>query len=120
MHGVINSGKTNMHEFNLGTTSQNPYFGDAKCPFDVTRFAGGSSGGTAGSVSTGTIPFGLATDTMGSIRISAACNGVIGYRPTINRWPCDYGMKISNIRDSVGPIAASMQDIQTMDAIVTG
>ena len=120
LNGAINGGKTNMHEFAYGTTTINDSFGDAKNPYDMSRSAGGSSGGTGGTVGSGTLPIGLGTDTGGSIRIPASFNGIVGYRPTINRWPSDYGLKISHIWDSVGPLAVSMNDIAFLDEIVYG
>lgn len=89
-------------------------------PFDISRIAGGSSGGTGGAVGSGAFPVGLGTDTGGSIRIPAAWNGLVGYRPTINRWPVNYGMKTSHIRDSLGPLAFTVEDIAFLDHLVTG
>jgi Asp-tRNA(Asn)/Glu-tRNA(Gln) amidotransferase A subunit family amidase len=118
-YGMINAGKANMHEFAFGTTSKNKHYGPAKSAFDKERTAGGSSGGSGGCVGTGTVPIALGTDTGGSIRIPATSNGVIGYKPTINRWPCDYGIKMSHFRDTVGPLGVSMDDIVLLDYIVS-
>jgi len=57
--------------------------------------SGGSSGASAGIVSAGIVPLALGTDTTGGIRIPAACTGVVGYRPTLHRWPNDYGLKLT-------------------------
>lgn len=81
--------------------------------------AGGSSGGTGGAVGTGSVPIGLGTDTGGSIRIPSSCNGVVGYKPTIGRWPADYGLKMSHFRDTIGPLGVCMDDIAYLDEIVT-
>jgi Asp-tRNA(Asn)/Glu-tRNA(Gln) amidotransferase A subunit family amidase len=112
---MVNSGKTNMHEFAFGTTSNNGGYGCSLSAFDKERSAGGSSGGTGGCVGTGAVPIGLGTDTGGSIRIPASCNGVVGYRPTIGRWPANYGIKLSHIRDSIGPLGVNMDDIVLID-----
>lgn len=90
---MINCGKTNMHEFAYGTSCKSAHFGEASCAFDKRYNTGGTSGGSGGCVGTGTSPLALGTDTIGSIRIPASCNGVVGYKPTINRWPADYGIK---------------------------
>ena len=104
MHGCINVGKTNMNEFALGTTTYNGFYGTAKNPFDETRVAGGSSGGTGGAVGCGAVPFGLGTDHSGSIRIPSGYNGIVGYKPTVNRWPSDFGIKVSHFKDVCGPM----------------
>ena len=109
-----------MDEFAMGTSILQKRWGTAKSALDPTRIAGGSSGGSAGTVGLNVVPLSLGTDTGGSLRIPAACNGVIGYRPTINRWPCDFALKISDTRDSVGPFAKSMDDIALLDEVVTG
>mmetsp|Transcript_46100 Transcript_46100/g.33893 ORF Transcript_46100/g.33893 Transcript_46100/m.33893 type:complete len:147 (-) Transcript_46100:49-489(-) len=116
---MVLAGKTNMHEFAFGTTTKNGYYGAAGSAFDAKRTAGGSSGGSGGVVGTGTVPVALGTDTGGSIRIPSASNGVVGYKPTINRWPADYGIKMSHHRDTVGPIGVSVEDIAFLDEIIT-
>lgn len=93
-----------MNEFALGTTTINSFYGNALNPFDKSRIAGGSSGGTGGLVGSGTLPFGMGTDHSGSIRIPAAYCGVVGYKPTVNRWPCDFGIKNSHYKDVAGPL----------------
>jgi Asp-tRNA(Asn)/Glu-tRNA(Gln) amidotransferase A subunit family amidase len=118
--GAINAGMTNMHELGLGTFSKNGQFGVVYNPYDKSRTAGGSSSGAAGCVATGISPIGLGTDTVASNRVPASSCGVVGYKPTINRWPADYGIKCSHILDSWGPIALNMDDIVIIDEIVTG
>jgi mandelamide amidase len=119
MNGAINVGKTNMNEFALGTTTYNQFYGTAKNAFDETRIAGGSSGGSGGAVGTGAVSFGLGTDYSGSIRIPASFNGIVGYRPSVNRWPCDFGVKASHIKDTCGPMVQDMEDLTLIDQIVT-
>lgn len=116
---MINCGKTNMHEFAFGNLSTNGFYGDAVNAFDKSYLTGGSSGGSAGVVGTGTAPIALGTDTAGSIRNPASNNGVVGYKPTINRWSCDFGIKMSHSRDTIGPIGVCMDDIALIDEIVT-
>eukprot|EP00347_Sterkiella_histriomuscorum_P023417 403334720 len=120
INGAINAGKTNMHELAYGTSGLNVNYGNMLNPHDITRSTGGSSGGSAGLVGSGVLPLALGTDTGGSIRIPAAWCGAVGYRPTINAWPADYGVKCSNIRDSIGPIASSVEDIIFVHEIMTG
>lgn len=109
-----------MHELSFGTMSKNIIYGAARSALDFNRSAGGSSGGSGGAVGLGTVPIALGTDTGGSLRIPASSNGIYGYRPTIDRWPADYGMKMSHVRDSIGPLALSVRDIVLMDNLVTG
>ena len=118
-YGMINGGKTNLHELSFGTTSANGLYGPARSAMDATRSAGGSSGGSGGVVGTGTLPFALGTDTGGSIRVPATCNGVVGYKPTINRWPADYGLKMTHWRDTIGCLAVSVEDAILVDEVVT-
>lgn len=118
--GAICAGKTNMDEFAFGISTLKKTWGTAKSALDINRIAGGSSGGSAGTVGLNVVPVGLGTGTGGSLRIPAACNGVIGYRPTVNRWPCDFSRKISEERDSVGAFTNCMDDMVLIDEIVTG
>lgn len=86
-NGAIFAGRTTMAELGLGTATKNQFFGTPRNPHDTERTTGGSSGGSGGCVGSGIVPFSLATDTIGGIRIPASCNGIVGYRPTVNRWP---------------------------------
>jgi len=80
--GAILIGKTNLHEFAFGITSENEHFGPVRNPWNPNRVAGGSSGGSAASLASG-LGFGsIGTDTRGSIRIPSACCGTSGLKPT--------------------------------------
>ena len=117
--GAICLGKTNMHEMAHGTSSLNETYGYVLNPRDSQRIASGSSGGSASAVGAGVAMASLGTDTGGSIRIPAAFCGVYGYRPTVNRWPADFGLKCSHIRDSVGPITNNINDIILLDSLIS-
>ena len=85
--GAIVVGKTNMHEFAWGVTSQNPHWGTVANPRLPGHVAGGSSGGTAAALAHHQATIGLGTDTGGSIRIPAACCGVVGFKPALGARP---------------------------------
>ena len=80
--GYVDVGKTNLHEFAYGTTSENPHFGTVPNPVAPGRIAGGSSGGSAAALAAGLADVALGTDSGGSIRIPAACCGVVGLKPS--------------------------------------
>jgi indoleacetamide hydrolase len=115
--GAVVLGKANLHEFSLGITSNNGAFGPARNPYDLKRIPGGSSGGTASAVAAGLVPAGIGSDTGGSLRIPAALCGVVGFRPTVGRWPSDGVVRISHTRDTVGPIALTVADCALLDAV---
>jgi Asp-tRNA(Asn)/Glu-tRNA(Gln) amidotransferase A subunit family amidase len=117
--GAFIVAKTNLHELALGATSINPSFGTVLNPFDRERTAGGSSGGTAAAVAVGMAPFGLGTDTSGSCRVPAACCNLVGYRPSLDRYPFDRVVPISLNRDVVGLIACGMAWIIAVDRVLT-
>ncbi|WP_246009932.1 amidase family protein [Actinokineospora cianjurensis] len=118
--GAVVLGKTNLHELAFGITSNNKAFGPVRNPVDPSRSAGGSSGGSAVSVASGAVPFGLGTDTGGSVTIPAAYCGVVGFRPTTGRYPGDGVVTLSTTRDTVGVHARTVRDVRTVDEIITG
>ena len=83
--GAVIIGKTVMHEFAQGATTDSPMFGAAHNPWDPARFCCGSSGGSAASVANATSLASLGTDTGGSIRLPSGVCGLVGMRPTIGR-----------------------------------
>ena len=118
--GAVVVGKTNMHELALGITSNNRAFGPVRNPHDHSRFAGGSSGGTAALIAAGVVPAGLGTDTGGSVRIPAAVTGICGLRPTLGRYPGDGVTPLSSTRDTIGPLARRVADLAVLDAVISG
>lgn len=118
--GAIVLGKTNLHELAFGITSANAAFGPVRNAADPSRFAGGSSGGTAVAIAAKMAPAGLGTDTGGSVRIPAALNGIAGLRPTVKRYPQGGITPISATRDSAGPMARSVADLALLDGLLSG
>lgn len=90
--------------------------GDTGNPFNRRYKTGGSSGGSGAAVAARIVPFAVAEDTGGSIRIPAAMNGVLGLRPTTGRWPIKGAMPIG-FSDTLGPIARSVRDIRFLDSL---
>jgi indoleacetamide hydrolase len=117
--GAVILGKTSMHELAFGITSNNAAFGAVKTPYDKTKFAGGSSGGTGSAVAARLAPGGLGTDTGGSVRIPAALNGIAGLRPTLHRYPQVGITPIASTRDTAGPMARKVADLVLLDSVVT-
>jgi len=120
--GLIVIGRTNMTEFAFSGVGINPHFGTPRNPWDraTGRIPGGSSSGSAVAVSDGMALFGLGSDTGGSVRIPAALCGLIGFKPTAARVPLQGTFPLSATLDSVGPIAASVDDCAMLDAILAG
>lgn len=122
--GAIVLAKTNMHELAFGISGYNPAFHAAEIgvrnPFDPSKSAGGSSSGSGVVVATGAACAALGTDTGGSVRIPAALCGVVGFRPTTGRYRRDGTVPISRTRDTIGPMGAGVNDVQLLDAVLTG
>lgn len=108
--GAVILGKTNMHEFAYGTTSNNPHYGPVRNPWDPRRIAGGSSGGAAAALAAGLCCGSIGTDTGGSIRIPASLCGVVGLKPGLNRVSAREIVPLSPTLDVVGPLARSVDD----------
>lgn len=107
-------GKTNLHEFAYGITSENPHFGAVVNPLDAGRIPGGSSGGNGAALAAGLCDVALGTDSAGSIRLPAACCGVVGFKPTWGLVPADGVFPLAPSFDTVGPMARSVGECVTM------
>ncbi|MFI5287662.1 MAG: amidase [Candidatus Dormibacteria bacterium] len=118
--GAIIVGKTNLHEFAWGGTSENPHYGTTRNPWDLTRSAGGSSGGSAAAVAARMCFGALGTDTDGSIRVPSAFNGVVGLRPTMGKVSNDGVVPLAWSMDTVGPIARTAKDCWLMLEVMSG
>jgi aspartyl-tRNA(Asn)/glutamyl-tRNA(Gln) amidotransferase subunit A len=114
--GYTNVGKTNLHEFAYGITSENPHFGTVPNPIAPGRIAGGSSGGSAAALAANLADAALGTDSGGSIRIPAACCGVVGLKPTYDLVPSDGCFPLAPSFDHMGPMA---RDVDTCEAMLS-
>ena len=108
--GAVILGKTNMHEFAYGVTSNNPHYGPVRNPWDLEHISGGSSGGSAAAVAAGLCYGSIGTDTGGSIRIPAALCGTVGFKPSIGHVERGGVVPLSLSLDCVGPLARTTQD----------
>jgi aspartyl-tRNA(Asn)/glutamyl-tRNA(Gln) amidotransferase subunit A len=108
--GAVILGKTNMHEFAYGVTSNNPHYGPVRNPWDLVRIPGGSSGGSAAAVAAGLCFGSIGTDTGGSIRIPSALCGIVGVKPTFGRVSVKDVIPLSPHLDCVGPLARTSAD----------
>jgi aspartyl-tRNA(Asn)/glutamyl-tRNA(Gln) amidotransferase subunit A len=119
--GYANVGKTNLHEFAYGVTSQNPHYGTVPNPFAPGRIAGGSSGGSAAALAAGLADAALGTDSGGSIRIPAACCGIVGLKPTFGLVPLDGVFPLAPTFDHAGPMGRTVADCaRMMEPLVPG
>lgn len=118
--GAVFLGKLNMHEFALGTTSAISHFGAVHNPWNFDRVAGGSSGGCGAAVAAGLCFGAVGTDTGGSIRIPAACCGIVGLKPTYGVVSAHGTIPISSSFDHVGPMCRCVTDTALMFRAMTG
>lgn len=118
--GAIVLGKNNMHELSWGYSNNNEAYGAVRNPYDPTRIAGGSSGGTAASIAYRMAPLGVAEDTEGSIRVPAALSGIAGFRPTTGRYDSAATAPTTPLFDQLGPHARTVSDLFLFDAVLTG
>jgi aspartyl-tRNA(Asn)/glutamyl-tRNA(Gln) amidotransferase subunit A len=119
--GYVNVGKTNLHEFAYGITSYNPHFGDVPNPLDPGRTAGGSSAGSGAALAAGLADAALGSDSGGSIRIPAACCGVVGFKPSRGLVPLEGCFPLAPSFDHAGPMGRDVQACARMlEALVPG
>ena len=125
--GFIVIGRTNMTEFAFSGLGTNAHYGDARCPFerdlnDFTkgRVAGGSSSGSAVSISDGMAPATIGSDTGGSTRAPAAFCGIVGLKPTTTRMPSDGIFPLSRSFDAAGPMASTVSCCAILDSLMAG
>jgi aspartyl-tRNA(Asn)/glutamyl-tRNA(Gln) amidotransferase subunit A len=118
--GAVIIGRTNLVEFAYSGLGLNPHYGTPKNAFDraTGRIPGGSSSGAAVSVTDGMAAGAIGTDTSGSIRIPAALNGLVGFKPTARRVPLDGVLPLSFTLDSAGPIAKTVTDCALLDQVL--
>jgi aspartyl-tRNA(Asn)/glutamyl-tRNA(Gln) amidotransferase subunit A len=108
--GAVFVGKTNLHEFALGTTNEESAYGPVHHPLDAGRSPGGSSGGSAASILAGMAYASIGTDTGGSIRIPSAACGLVGLKPRYREVPTQGVVPLSASLDHVGPLCATVGD----------
>lgn len=117
--GTINLGKVNMHEYAFGITSNNPFYGPVKNPWNREYTAGGSSGGSAAAVVANLCAVSIGTDTGGSVRIPAAACGITGLKPTQNYVDGSGVKNLSWTLDHVGPLTKDIPDLVLMMEALT-
>lgn len=118
--GAIVLGKTNLHEFAYGVTSENPHYGPVRNPWKTDRISGGSSGGSAVAVAAGLCTAAIGSDTGGSIRIPSGLCGVVGFKPTFGRVSVHGVFPLAASFDHVGPIARSAVDAALILGCIAG
>ena len=118
--GAILIGKTNLHEFAYGGSSVISAFGPVKNPLPGGFIAGGSSGGSAAAVAAGMCCAAIGTDTAGSIRVPAACCGIVGLKPTYGRVSNRGVVPLSVSLDHTGPITQTVEDAAILLAAIAG
>ena len=118
--GTISVGKTNTPEFGFPCYTDNELVGPARCPWDPTRSAGGSSGGAAVAVAAGMVPFAQGSDGGGSIRIPAGINGLFGIKPSRGRVSnAPFGGDVTGLGTN-GPIARTVRDAAALLDAMSG
>lgn len=118
--GAVVIGRTGLHEFAFGFSSENPHFGPVRNPWDPDASPGGSSGGSAAAVAAGITPVAIGTDTGGSVRVPAALCGCFGLKVTHGRIPLDGVFPLATSVDTVGPLANSIEAIDSSYRVMSG
>lgn len=110
--GATSVGRTGLHEFAFGFSSENPHFGPVRNPWDTTTSPGGSSGGSGAAVGAGIVPIAIGTDTGGSVRVPAALCGCFGLKVTYGAIPIDGVFPLVGSIDTVGPLADGTANLE--------
>ncbi|MDF1595017.1 MAG: amidase [Acidimicrobiia bacterium] len=118
--GAIAVGRTGLHEFAFGFSSENHWFGPVRNPWDPNTSPGGSSGGSGAAVAAGLAAAALGTDTGGSIRVPAALCGLVGLKVTHGRIPISGVFPLAPSLDTVGPITRSVGDAGLIYSLMAG
>jgi len=118
--GAIVIGRTGLHEFAFGFSSENDWFGPVRNPWDPSTSPGGSSGGSASAVAAHLAPIGIGTDTGGSVRVPAALCGIVGLKVTHGRVPITGVFPLAPSLDTVGPITRSVADAALTYSVIAG
>jgi len=118
--GAVIFGRTSMSEFAYSGVGLNPHHGTPGNVFDSGHIPGGSSSGAALSVALGLCDAAIGTDTGGSVRIPAAANGLVGFKPSQKTVPMAGVHPLSHTLDSVGPIARTFEEAMVVQSVLTG
>jgi aspartyl-tRNA(Asn)/glutamyl-tRNA(Gln) amidotransferase subunit A len=118
--GAIIIGRTGLHEFAFGFSSENDWFGPVRNPWDTTTSPGGSSGGSGVAAAGGLAAGAIGTDTGGSVRVPAALCGVVGLKVTHGRVPLTGVFPLASSLDTVGPLGRNVDDVGTLFAVMGG
>ncbi len=118
--GCVIVGKTNLHEFAFGVTSNNPHYGAVRNPHDPTRVAGGSSGGSAVAVAAGMCDWAIGSDTGGSIRVPASLCGVVGFKPVLGTIDIAGVIPLAWSLDTLGPMAPDVKTVARAFSMMSG
>jgi len=118
--GGVNLGKTNLHEWAFGVTTDNPHFGPTRNPWDLDRIPGGSSGGNAAALVAGLCFAAIGSDTGGSIRIPASLCGVVGLKPTYGRISLRGAIPLAWSLDHPGPMTRTVRDAALLLQVIAG